>query len=111
MSRQTTEAQAIAREAESEWRMHLGGCPRCAAATKRGGRPQDRCQAGRDLQIEAFTARKAARRSAELDRQPAPDQAMLPGMPRTPPRTQGQPAGRGRRPEGKRGAARGGGRR
>lgn len=107
MSRQTTEARAVAREAGRAWRVHQASCPTCQHAA-RIRRPGDRCEAGRDLWRAWRAADTERARNVEADRQPGPGQSPLPGMPAPP---QARAAGRGRRPEGKRGAARGGGRR
>jgi hypothetical protein len=77
-SMQTRLAQGAARDAEAEWKQHAGMCPQCSRlAHDRGAQP---CGAGAGLRNGSRQLRAAARRGAELDKQPAPGQEMLPGF-------------------------------
>lgn len=74
-SMQTRLARGAARDAESEWKRHAALCPRCSRLKRDwNSRP---CGTGAELKEEAARLRKDARREAELDKAPNPDQEAL----------------------------------
>lgn len=71
MSLETKLAQSAARDAWTVWLRHAMECPQC------GNPKMGRCQEGYELHDVADAARKAAKESARLDRQPIDGQAIL----------------------------------
>lgn len=76
MSLQTTEAAALARAAEKDWRAHERMCASCKWA-KQIRRPAQRCQPGAELALSAHRAREEHKRQKAADAKPAPGQRTL----------------------------------
>jgi hypothetical protein len=75
MSMATRIAQEIARGAESEWKRHAGGCPRCSRLNH--DRSAEPCGVGAEMRNESARLRTVARKEARLDRMPFPGQSAL----------------------------------
>jgi len=76
VSRETTEARAVARASAADWKRHKATCPACAMATDKRKRG-DLCPVGAKLlgQQAADAAELAENR--RLDKMPSPDQEPL----------------------------------
>ena len=73
MSLQTTMARASARIAEQRWQEHRKTCSRC--------RPRQPCADGREALQQRDESRAEAKRQAELDAAPDPNQGTLFDLP------------------------------
>ena len=72
MSRETTEARSVARQAEMNWKLHKRDCPRrMSAQWKR------MCSRGCYLRRVHLAAAAGLAKSRRLDKLPSPDQAPL----------------------------------
>jgi len=69
-------ARAEARHQQTQWKLHLQGCPRCCRAM-RGRQWDDLCRLGQPIHDAKIAADRELKRNRELDKQPAPDQEAL----------------------------------
>ena len=76
MSRQTTEARAAQRAAESRWAAHCRSCIPCTRA-RQDRKPAGRCADGQDLAAAVAAARRETERNRQLDARQIPGQAAL----------------------------------
>lgn len=77
MSIKTTEAAAAAARARQDWRDHLDNCAHCARARHSSARRGARCLGGAMLHAALQAAENQLDYERELERRPAPGQAML----------------------------------
>jgi hypothetical protein len=78
MSLDTTLARAAARAAADRWQWHYKGCHRCHAAAGRVTVQRGLlCPEGLQLHDDRRTTAAEAKRQAELDKAPSPDQGTL----------------------------------
>ena len=76
MSLQTTLARAEARHQQTQWKLHLQGCPRCYRAM-RGRAWADLCKFGTPIRNDKIAAERELAHRRELDKLPSPDQETL----------------------------------
>lgn len=76
MSRETTEANAIARAARLKWKGHSKHCATCATAAR--SRHWDKlCRAGAELYHDHKAASDDLAKNRALDKLPSPDQESI----------------------------------